>query len=40
MNNLAKVDAGFQRDGILVTDIDYTTLKLPNEGRRQLRMNY
>jgi hypothetical protein len=35
MNNLAKVDAGFQRDGILVTDIDYTTLKLPNEGRRQ-----
>jgi predicted permease len=35
MNNLAKVDAGFQRDGILATDIDYTTLKLPNEGRRQ-----
>ena len=35
MNNLAKVDAGFQRDGILLTDIDYTTLKLPNEGRRQ-----
>ena len=35
MNNLAKVDAGFQRDGILVTDIDFTTLKLPNEGRRQ-----
>jgi putative ABC transport system permease protein len=35
MNNLAKVDAGFQRDGILVTDIDYATLKLPNEGRRQ-----
>jgi putative ABC transport system permease protein len=35
MNNLAKVDAGFQRDGILVADIDYTTLKLPNEGRRQ-----
>ncbi len=35
MNNLAKVDAGFQRDGILVTDIDFTTLKLPNQGRRQ-----
>jgi predicted permease len=35
MNNLAKVDAGFQRDGILVTDIDFTTLKLPNEGRGQ-----
>ena len=35
MNNLAKVDAGFQRDGILVTDIDFTTLKLANEGRRQ-----
>ncbi len=33
MNNLAKVDAGFQRDGILVADIDYTTLNLPAEGR-------
>jgi putative ABC transport system permease protein len=35
MNNLANVDAGFQRDGILVTDIDFTTLNLPNEGRLQ-----
>lgn len=33
MNNLAKVDAGFQRDGILLTDIDYTTLNLSNEAR-------
>jgi len=35
MDNLAKVDTGFQRYGILVTDIDFTTLKLPIEGRRQ-----
>jgi putative ABC transport system permease protein len=33
MNNLAKVDAGFQRDGLLVTDIDFTTLKLSSEAR-------
>jgi putative ABC transport system permease protein len=33
MNNLASVDAGFQQDGILVTDIDFTTLNLPNERR-------
>ncbi len=35
MNNLAKVDAGFQRDGILVTNIDFTTLNLSNPGRLQ-----
>jgi predicted permease len=35
MNNLANVDAGFQRDGILVTDIDFTTLNLPNPERVQ-----
>lgn len=33
LNNLAKLDAGFQRDGILVTDVDFTTLNLANEGR-------
>jgi putative ABC transport system permease protein len=33
MNNLARVDAGFQRDGILVTDIDFTSLNLPNQRR-------
>jgi predicted permease len=35
MNNLANIDAGFQRDGILVTDIDFTTLNLPNPERVQ-----
>jgi predicted permease len=35
MNNLAKVDAGFERDGILVTDIDFTTLNLANPERVQ-----
>jgi putative ABC transport system permease protein len=35
MNNLAKVDAGFQRDGILVADIDFTTLRLANPERVQ-----
>jgi putative ABC transport system permease protein len=33
LGNLAKVDAGFQRDGILVTDLDYTSLHLTNEQR-------
>jgi putative ABC transport system permease protein len=32
-NNLAAVDAGFRQDGILVTDIDFTTLNLSNERR-------
>jgi predicted permease len=33
LNNLASVDAGFRQDGILVTDIDFTTLDLSNERR-------
>jgi putative ABC transport system permease protein len=33
LNNLAKVDAGFRRDGILVADIDFTALHLSNERR-------
>jgi putative ABC transport system permease protein len=33
LNNLANVDAGFRQDGILVTDIDFTTLNLMNERR-------
>jgi putative ABC transport system permease protein len=33
LNNLSRVDAGFQRDGILVTDIDFTTLNLAMERR-------
>jgi predicted permease len=33
LNNLATVDAGFRQDGILVTDIDFTTLNLSNERR-------
>jgi putative ABC transport system permease protein len=33
LNNLASVDAGFRQDGILVTDIDFTTLNLSNERR-------
>jgi len=33
LNNLAKVDAGFRRDGILVADIDFTALNLANERR-------
>ncbi len=33
LNNLAKLDPGFRRDGILVTDIDFTARHLPKEGR-------
>jgi len=33
LGKLAAVDAGFQRDGILVTDIDFTSLNLPPERR-------
>jgi len=33
LNNLAGLDAGFRQSGILVTDIDFTTLNLANEGR-------
>jgi len=33
LSNLAKVDAGFQRDGILVTDVDYSMLNLANPQR-------
>src|SRR5579864_5732910 len=33
LNNLTGLDAGFRQDGILVTDIDFTMLNLPNEGR-------
>jgi len=33
LGKLASVDAGFQRDGILITDIDFTSLKLPTERR-------
>jgi putative ABC transport system permease protein len=33
LNNLAGVDAGFRQDGILVTDIDFSTLNLPKETR-------
>ena len=33
LNNLAKLDPGFQRDGIFVADIDFTARHLPKEGR-------
>ena len=33
LGKLASVDAGFERDGILVTDIDFTALNLPGERR-------
>lgn len=33
LNKLASVDAGFQRDGILITDLDFTTSRLPDERR-------
>jgi putative ABC transport system permease protein len=33
LGKLASVDAGFQRDGILATDIDFTTLNLPLNQR-------
>ena len=33
LNNLATVDAGFRQDGILVTDIDFSSLNLSNERR-------
>jgi predicted permease len=33
LGKLAAVDAGFQRDGVLLTDIDFTALNLANERR-------
>jgi len=33
LNNLAKLDPGFRRDGIFVVDIDFTARHLPKEGR-------
>jgi len=33
LSNIAKVDAGFRRDGILVTDVDYSMLSLANQQR-------
>jgi putative ABC transport system permease protein len=33
LGKLASVDTGFQRDGILITDIDFTSLNLPTERR-------
>jgi putative ABC transport system permease protein len=33
LGKLASVDAGFQRDGILLTDIDFSALKLSKERR-------
>jgi predicted permease len=33
LNNLAALDPGFRRDGILVADIDFTMRDLPKEGR-------
>jgi len=33
LDKLSAVDAGFQRDGILVSDIDFTTRNLANERR-------
>lgn len=33
LNNLAKLDPGFQRDGILVADIDFSTRHLAPEAR-------
>jgi putative ABC transport system permease protein len=34
LKNLATLDPGFRRDGILVVDIDFTTRHLPTEARR------
>ena len=34
LNNLAKLDPGFQRDGILVVDIDFSARHLAPEARR------
>jgi len=33
LNNLARLDPGFRRDGILVADIDFTARHLDKEGR-------
>jgi predicted permease len=33
LDNLTHVDSGFRRQGVLVTDIDFTSLKLSNERR-------
>lgn len=34
LNNLAGLDAGFRQDGVLVTDIDFTSLNLAKENRQ------
>ena len=34
LGNLARLDPGFRRDGILVTDIDFTARHLPTDARR------
>jgi putative ABC transport system permease protein len=33
LSKLTSVETGFRQTGILVTDIDFSSLKLPNEGR-------
>ncbi|HYT21296.1 MAG TPA: FtsX-like permease family protein [Candidatus Polarisedimenticolia bacterium] len=33
LNNLARLDPGFRRNGILIADIDFTARHLPKEGR-------
>lgn len=37
LNKLAGLDAGFRQDGVFVTDIDFTPLNLPNDGRIAFR---
>ncbi len=37
LRNLLKLDAGFQRDGVLVVDVDFTRLGLPKERRVPFR---
>jgi putative ABC transport system permease protein len=37
LHNLMVLDAGFQRDGILVTDVDFTRLNIPQASRIQFR---
>lgn len=37
LNNLTNLNVGFRQDGILVADIDYTTLNLQTEGRLAFR---
>jgi putative ABC transport system permease protein len=37
LRNLTTLDAGFQRDGILIMDVDFTSLKIPSAQRQTFK---